>query len=160
MAPDALGSVRQVVDPAGSVTLAQSYDPFGNPLTSAGSDSSAFGYTGEQVDASTGLVYLRARYYISGTGRFLTPDPWTGEPLDPRSLPPAYLYVGDNPINHVDPSGLTEWRESTSGIERIIERVYEQGRPDIHLEFPLPTWRWRPDILNSSTGEVFEIKPL
>jgi uncharacterized protein RhaS with RHS repeats len=62
-APDALGSVRQVVDPTGSVTLAQSYDPFGGLLTSAGSGGSVFDYTGEQVDADTGLVYFRARYY-------------------------------------------------------------------------------------------------
>ena len=74
VAPDALpalgpqaqvGSVRQLVDPAGSVSLAQSYDPFGNVLEVAGSEESGFGYTGEQVDASTGLVYLRARYYQS-----------------------------------------------------------------------------------------------
>jgi hypothetical protein len=30
VAPDALGSVRQVMDAAGQVTLAQSYDPFGS----------------------------------------------------------------------------------------------------------------------------------
>jgi hypothetical protein len=64
-AVDALCNVRQLYDAAGRETLAQSYDPFGNPLTSAGSGSSVFGYTGEQVDASTGLVYLRARYYNS-----------------------------------------------------------------------------------------------
>jgi hypothetical protein len=65
VAPDALGSVRPVVDPTGSVTLAQSYDPFGSLLTSAGSGGSVLGYTGEQVDADTGLVYFRARYYQS-----------------------------------------------------------------------------------------------
>jgi RHS repeat-associated protein len=104
VAPDALGSVRQVVDPAGSVTLVQSYDPFGDPLTSSGSASSVFGYTGEQVDASTGLVYLRARYYQSGTGQFLSRDPFPGFTQRPATLHP-YAYVTGNPVNQVDPSG-------------------------------------------------------
>jgi RHS repeat-associated protein len=104
VAPDALGSVRQVVDLAGSVTLAQSYDPFGNALEVAGSAESVFGYTGEQMDASTGLVYLRARYYGSGTGRFLSKDPWKGDDLRPQSLN-GWSYVEGNPINRIDPRG-------------------------------------------------------
>jgi RHS repeat-associated protein len=104
VAPDALGSVRQVVDPAGSVTLAQSYDPFGNLLSSVGSGSSVFGYTGEQVDASTGLVYLRARYYQPGQGRFVAKDAWLGDYQEPQTLN-GWNYVEDNPVNLADPSG-------------------------------------------------------
>jgi YD repeat-containing protein len=44
--PDRLGSVRQLVDPAGAVLLAQSYDPFGNVLAQAGAAESIFGFTG------------------------------------------------------------------------------------------------------------------
>jgi RHS repeat-associated protein len=102
-----VGSVRQVINPAGSVTLAQGYDPFGNPLTSAGSGGSVFGYTGEQVDASTGLVYLRARYYSSYQGIFLSRDLVDSEP--------PYQYVRENPVNLVDSSGLVPTRE---GINR------------------------------------------
>jgi uncharacterized protein RhaS with RHS repeats len=60
---DALGSVRQIVDADGNVTLAESYEPYGSVLTSTGTASSIFGYAGEQVDTS-GLVYLRARYKV------------------------------------------------------------------------------------------------
>jgi hypothetical protein len=59
--PDALGSVRQIADANGNVTLARSYEPFGTVLTSTGAASSIFGYSGEEVDTS-GLIYLRARY--------------------------------------------------------------------------------------------------
>lgn len=83
-----------------------------------------------------------------------------GDFLRPRSLFPSYQYAGSNPVNSVDPTGLTEWRPSTSWVERIIGRVYERGRLEIHLEYVMPMGYWRPDILNSSTGEVFEIKPL
>ena len=71
---DALGSVRQLTDGAGEITLAKSYQPYGEVLTSAGNSESPFAYTGEQTD-SNGLTYLRARYYDSNDGRFLTKDP-------------------------------------------------------------------------------------
>jgi hypothetical protein len=48
---DALGSVRQLADSTGAVTLAKNYDPFGNVEASAGSGSSIFGYTGEQTES-------------------------------------------------------------------------------------------------------------
>jgi hypothetical protein len=58
---DALGSMRQLVDANGSVTLAKDYEPYGEALTSAGSGATSYGYSGEMTDA-TGLIYLRARY--------------------------------------------------------------------------------------------------
>ncbi len=101
---DALGSVRQLTDAQGAVTLAKSYQPYGETLTSAGNGTSPFAFTGEQVDVS-GLTYLRARYYSSGDGRFLTRDTWMGEYNRPLSLN-RWGYVEGNPVNYTDPSGL------------------------------------------------------
>jgi YD repeat-containing protein len=53
---DALGSVRQIVDADGNVTLAESYEPYGSLLSSNGTASSIFGYSGEQVDTYTKLL--------------------------------------------------------------------------------------------------------
>jgi uncharacterized protein RhaS with RHS repeats len=72
---DALGSLRQLTDASAKVTLAQSFEPFGAPLSSSGTDTSEFGFTGEQDDIA-GLVFLRARYYDPGVGRFITKDPF------------------------------------------------------------------------------------
>ena len=72
--PDALGSVRQFVGSHDQVDLAQSFDPFGGLLEAVGSGASGFGYTGEQADAGTGLVFLRARIYVQ-MGRFLNRPP-------------------------------------------------------------------------------------
>jgi RHS repeat-associated protein len=64
--------VRQLWDGGNAkVTLARSYEPFGNTLTSVGSGNSIFNYTGEQRDLSN-LVYLRARYLSIQTGRFIS----------------------------------------------------------------------------------------
>ncbi len=57
-APDALGSVRQLADNTGAVTLARGYRLFGDSLTSVGSGATMYGFAGEQRDA-TGLVNLR-----------------------------------------------------------------------------------------------------
>ncbi len=100
---DALGSVRQLADTTGAVTLAKNYDPFGNMETSAGSGSSMFGYTGEQTDP-TGMVYLRARYYNPAMGEFMTRDTWQGDINQPTSYN-KWLYVYGNPVNNIDPTG-------------------------------------------------------
>jgi hypothetical protein len=47
-----------------------------------------------------------ARYYRVGFGRFCSPDPLGGNPGDPQSWN-RYVYARDNPINNVDPSGMS-----------------------------------------------------
>jgi RHS repeat-associated protein len=101
--PDAIGSVRQLADSEAQVTFAQSYTPFGEVLSTYGEDGSSFGYAGEWVD-ETGLVYLRARYYNTGVGRFIQPDPFKGIAMMPNTYNP-YQYAFNNPLLYTDPSG-------------------------------------------------------
>ncbi len=101
---DALGSVRQLVDADGEVTLAKGYEPYGQLMSSAGSGATSYGFTNEWMDA-TGLVYLRARYYAPWQGRFLSRDAWDGDYNQPLTLN-KWLYVSANPINFTDPMGL------------------------------------------------------
>jgi hypothetical protein len=46
--------------PAGQSLSQYSFDPFGVPLSPSGGQP--FGYAGEQWDANTNLIYLRARW--------------------------------------------------------------------------------------------------
>lgn len=110
---DALGSVRQMVDSSGEITLTKSYEPYGKVVSSLGNDSSAYGYTGEMQDASTGMVYLRSRFYSSQTGRFITKDIWQGDYFTPQSIN-GWLYVLDNPILYIDPSGHISCKDPDS----------------------------------------------
>ncbi|MBN2119173.1 MAG: RHS repeat-associated core domain-containing protein [Anaerolineales bacterium] len=100
---DALGSVRQITNNSGSVTLARSYDPYGDTRQTLGDAQTNYGFTGEFLDPS-GLIYLRARYYDSLTGRFTTRDTWEGDDYQPISYN-KWVYVYDNPINLTDPTG-------------------------------------------------------
>jgi RHS repeat-associated protein len=80
------------------------YDVFGALRDSSGSQDNDFTFAGEQVDGSTGLQYLRARYYDADTGRFVSRDARPGS----KWYPPGtnrYVYSLNNPTRLVDPSG-------------------------------------------------------
>ena len=102
--PLGVGSVRQLADVDGQVTLARGYTPYGEPLWSEGAGQSAYGFTGEDFDVSTGLVFLQARYMSPRLGIFLSHDPWSGDVLRPRSMN-GWIYVEGNPVNFTDRTG-------------------------------------------------------
>jgi RHS repeat-associated protein len=58
---------------------------------------------GQYTDAETGFQYLRARYYDPATGQFLTRDPIEAVTRE------ANGYVGGNPLNVTDRSGLSQY---------------------------------------------------
>ena len=59
---------------------------------------------GQYEDPETGLHHNDHRLYHPDLGRYLTPDP-LGAPDGPN----PYVYVRNNPLRYVDPSGLVLW---------------------------------------------------
>jgi RHS repeat-associated protein len=98
---DALGSVRQTLTDGGTALGSVNYDPWGQ--VESGSVP-MFGFTGELQEATTGLVYLRARWYHAGQGRFTSRDPFGGFDEQPYSQHP-YQYAYSNPTLYTDPTG-------------------------------------------------------
>ncbi len=97
---DALGSVRGTVNSSGALTATTSYDAWGNPETPGGLSSfTTIGFAGGYV-GSDGLYYFIHRYYDPTTGQFVSVDPLVATTNAP------YAYVGDNPVNGIDPLGL------------------------------------------------------
>jgi len=101
---DGLGSVRLITDGSGAAAGSATFEPWGAPKTGSAT-LGGFGFTGEQADAETGFVYLRARYYDPTTGRFIERDNYPGTINSPVSLN-SYTYAHDNPVRFTDPSGL------------------------------------------------------
>jgi RHS repeat-associated protein len=100
---DHLGSVRLVINVAtGAVVQRMDYDEFGNVLNDTNPGFQPFGFAGGLYDADTGLVRFGARDYDAGTGRWTAKDPILFE----GGTANLYEYVGNDPINSIDPSGL------------------------------------------------------
>ena len=87
----------------GQAVASTSYNLYGSTKESSDETGNPFAYNGEARDV-TGLDYLRARYYDSQVGTFLTEDSYSGELTDPLSQN-LYSYVQNNPVNYTDPSG-------------------------------------------------------
>ena len=108
---DNLGSTMLITDEAGEVVFEQDYAPFGQDLYKAGTYEkpeqkveAGYKYTGQKEDSLTGLYYYNARYYDPEISRFNREDEYQGELSNPQSQN-LYIYVVQNPMKYVDPSG-------------------------------------------------------
>ena len=99
---DNLGTVRDLVGADGSLIEHYRYDAFGN-IKEGDSAFTRYLYTGREFDSATALQYNRNRWYDSVSGRWLSEDP-LGFAAGDANL---YRYVGNNPTNFRDPSGLS-----------------------------------------------------
>ena len=119
------------MDQSGSFSGVKRHDylPYGEELwAGVGSRTFQQGYVGDNIrqkftqqerDVETGLDYFNARYYASNTGRFTSPDPYypiidaekenvfKGYLRKPQNWN-RYAYCINNPLNHIDPTGL-DW---------------------------------------------------
>jgi RHS repeat-associated protein len=86
------------------------YDSFGRVLTDTNPGFQPFGFAGGLYDADTGLVRFGARDYDAYTGRWTAKDPI----LFGGGLANLHSYVGSDPINRIDPTGLDYLHYSNS----------------------------------------------
>jgi RHS repeat-associated protein len=120
---DHLGSTRAVLDPDKEIVEANNFYPFGLQMPGKHYVSSypqtKEGFTGKEKDSDTNWMYFGARYYDPALGKFLSVDPHAG------SYPSlsSYHYVGNNPLNYVDPTGM----DTTSAMEYDLEETVVWG---------------------------------
>jgi RHS repeat-associated protein len=99
-----MGSVVGEVDPSGNLDSSAEYDVYGVKRATTGTATSRQGFVGSLghiTDTETGLIYMQARYYDPGLGRFISEDP-------EGSGDNWYIYRSDNPTNLTDPDGQDE----------------------------------------------------
>ncbi|MFZ4403006.1 MAG: RHS repeat domain-containing protein [Pseudobdellovibrionaceae bacterium] len=100
---DHVGSVRKVIDSqTGQVVQDLDYDEFGNVTKDTNPGYQPFGFAGGLYDPDTKMVKFGARTYDPSIGRWISKDPILFDGGDGN----LYGYVGNDPVNFVDPTGL------------------------------------------------------
>jgi len=98
---DALGSISTLTDERQKNVQSYEYTSFGELRQRGNSVKQPYTYTGREWDKEIGLYFYRARYYDPSRGRFLKKDP-----VGFMGGVNHYSYVENNPIIHIDPTGL------------------------------------------------------
>ncbi|MDO8895055.1 Ig-like domain-containing protein [Nitrosomonas sp.] len=100
---DSVGSVTGMTDSTGSLVNRYGYTPFGTELYENETINNVFEFNGALgvSEEANGLNFMRARFYDSSMGRFLSEDPlWANG--DVGNL---YRFANNNSLSFVDPSG-------------------------------------------------------
>ncbi|HEX8267285.1 MAG TPA: RHS repeat-associated core domain-containing protein [Pyrinomonadaceae bacterium] len=146
---DHLGSPRIITDRNGNVTSRRDFLPFGEEIAAGtggrsnvqrydAADNVRQKFTSYERDNETGLDFAQARMHNYNHGRFTSPDPLmaSAKVKNPQTFN-RYSYVLNNPLNLIDPLGLSsgcpegkKCEIDDNGNEYYIEdgnRVYVDG---------------------------------
>ncbi len=127
-----------------------------------------YGFTGQKLDASDGLMYYGARYYDAALGRFISADTIVPNPANPQSLN-RYAYVLNNPVKYVDPSGHCPIDADTGGCERddnenviftVDQEIYGEPPPDESVDSCHSAECWGSDPSKAKPGLTPDQKKL
>ncbi|WP_437318624.1 restriction endonuclease fold toxin [Sorangium sp. So ce385] len=134
---DHVGVPKELLDARGSVAWSASHSVWGRltqtfvaPERQGGAGrevASPFRLMGQYADEETNLCYTRFRYFDAEVGRWCSPDP-----LGTRGGLNAFGFDGE-PVNEVDPLGLTsgkEHGEAGKAWEEIV-RTLSGGQSEI-----------------------------
>jgi RHS repeat-associated protein len=98
------GSTTALTDASGTVSGSILYDAWGNQRTITGSGQGNYRFAGTEVDTSTGLYHMGARFYDPTIGRWLSEDVAQDQYFDPTTLN-FYTYANSNPLLLTDITG-------------------------------------------------------
>jgi RHS repeat-associated protein len=105
------GQVVGLLDGAGQLVNQYRYSAFGEAQAGTSEQvAQPLKYMGRELDATTGLYYVRARWYDPEIGRFISEDP-----IGLAGGINTYAYTANDPVNFRDPSGLMA--ESGPGVD-------------------------------------------
>jgi RHS repeat-associated protein len=119
---DGLGSVVGMVNGDGStLTDKYVYDEFGRVTSKTEATPQPLGYAAGITDP-TGLVKFGMRYDDPNLGRWTQRDPLPSSVSRPSTFN-AYAYVGNDPLNGLDPGGASRLSRWFKAITRVSQWV-------------------------------------
>ncbi|HEU5371377.1 MAG TPA: RHS repeat-associated core domain-containing protein [Gaiellaceae bacterium] len=127
---DQLGSTRLLTDQNGTSAATYVYDAYGNLSSHTGAADTPLRWNGQYQDGSSGLYYLRARYYDPATGQFISRDP-----ISPITKAP-YAYVGGDPLNTLDVDGLCCGWLTDNPVTNTLTSAYHGAESGFHAAAP------------------------
>jgi RHS repeat-associated protein len=115
---DGNGNVAALVKADGTLSARYEYSPFGELIRATGpmARTNPFRFSTKYWDEESGLVYYGERYYNPTLGRWISRDP-----IEEEGGNNLYAFNWNDPINQVDPTGLT------SGTLAEEDAVIEEG---------------------------------
>jgi RHS repeat-associated protein len=102
---DAHSGVRLLLNSVHEITDSWDYDAFGSVLARGGSTDNDFTYQAEFTEPISKLEYLRDRWLLRDSARFLTGDSFSGFADSPQTQH-RFNYVAASPVDFIDPSGM------------------------------------------------------
>jgi RHS repeat-associated protein len=152
---DHLGSIRELTDSSGELRTRYAYDPFGRRTRLIGDVEADFGFADMFWSAEADLNLTPFRAYDPQMGRWLSRDPL--HDAEETEGPNLYAYVGNDPVNLIDPLGLVGgeivevmgeivevpavWGELAE-ISPLWGELVEVGTPDYWRMLRPGTHRW------------------
>ncbi len=151
---DHLQTVRDIASyNSGTDTTAISnhrvYNAFGKVTSETNSVITCiFGFTGRAFDVSTSLQNNLHRWHDSMVGRWISEDPMGFGADDPNLT----RYVGNNPVNTIDPNGLSDlfWSFSNEQVDPYLAQSQDPTAPN----FVMPNYEYAARTALRSTEDV------
>jgi RHS repeat-associated protein len=102
---DGNGNITSLIDSNQSVVASYRYDPFGNIISKSGSltDANVYRFSSKEVHVNSGMYCYGYRFYDPNLQRWISRDPI--EEVGGINL---YGFVGESPLESVDPLGLQD----------------------------------------------------
>jgi RHS repeat-associated protein len=156
---DRLGSVYLLTDAAGQAIEHYDYTAFGEmTITDAAgtprtvsSAGNRFGFQGHPFDPATGLVHMRARWYLPSWGRFLTPDP-----IGLLGGTNLYAFVDGASLSWRDPFGFSRSAadRNPTHIDMGLSNLLQMQGAGFGIA---STWNMLSDPIAGSIGETIDV---
>jgi RHS repeat-associated protein len=140
---DRLGTPQFATDSTQNIQWQASYQPFGETSSVSGTITQNLRLPGQYFDSESGWNHNGFRNYLSDLGRYAEPDPLAMQgssrfydPLIGRFVIPntiavgisGYAYVGDDPIDYIDPLGMSSTCKKPKCFAQLKYRSVDDKR--------------------------------